>query len=386
MEDPLGSNFKRVRLTGTRFNGGRLPVDSLIELQKYQDVLRIAAEAEWNRDHPGQDSPADLKDSVSLAIERIDEGSADVLLVFEQVQEYQQYQAEARAVTDSIVKAAYSGATIPKLEGLSDSEEYSFRTTVSQIGSTLEPGQTMELYLSDPSAPPITISSESRVKASENLLAGVDFLLAPEVIATPNDSSRVDVSLIGKITALDAERATYNFVQSDGTEIKGRYGNCPHLVEDLRSVLNTTSDGPLTRVSGELRTYTTDAPRLWTTTGVEQLQYDDTESGRRLTELASLNSDWDGAGAPPISSVALDAAQTILRAIEAARFPRPGIFPTPDGGVLIEWGNSESVESVEILEDASFETFRLPAGKSQGEHGSGINIDEAIDFVKRVKA
>ena len=386
METAPDPRFKRVRLTGTRFNGGRLPVDSLIELQKYQEVLRIAAKAEWNRDHPGKDSPEDLSDSVSLAIERIDEGSADILLVFEEIQQYQHYQAEARQVTDTIVTAAYSGTPIPKLEGLSANEEYEFRTVVSRLGSTLEDGQTLEFYSSDPSVPPVEISIESRVRASESLLAGEDFLLSPELTMDVNDSSRSDVSLIGKITALDADRATYHFVQTDGTTIKGRYTNKPELVEDLRAVLNTSSEGPLTRVSGELRTYAVDAPRLWSTTVVEQLQYDDTESGRRLTKLASLANGWDDARAPQISSTALDAAQVILREIESSRIPRPGIFPTADGGVLLEWGNSESVESVEILEDGSFETFQLPAGQAQGEHSAGPNINEAVEFIKRVKA
>ncbi|MCV7636489.1 hypothetical protein M3B10_009795, partial [Micrococcus luteus] len=169
METAPDPRFKRVRLTGTRFDGGRLPVDSLIELQKYQEVLRIAAKAEWNRDHPGKDSPEDLNDSVSLAIERIDEGSADILLVFEEIQQYQHYQAEARQVTDTIVTAAYSGMPIPKLEGLSANEEYEFRTVVSRLGSTLEDGQTLEFYSSDPSVPPVEISIESRVRASESL-------------------------------------------------------------------------------------------------------------------------------------------------------------------------------------------------------------------------
>ena len=106
MGDERKPGVKRVRLSGARFDGGRLPVDSLVELQKYQDVVRIAAEAEWRQAHPDEDIPADLRSSVSLTIERIDEGSADVFLAFEQHQVYVQYQAEAQDVADVFLFAA----------------------------------------------------------------------------------------------------------------------------------------------------------------------------------------------------------------------------------------------------------------------------------------
>ena len=60
MEDEGRPQVKRVRLTGARFEGGRLPVDSLVELQKYQDIVRIAAEAEWKQVHPGEQLPDDF--------------------------------------------------------------------------------------------------------------------------------------------------------------------------------------------------------------------------------------------------------------------------------------------------------------------------------------
>ena len=90
MSDEPQPSVKRFRLTGARFEGGRLPVDSLVELEHYQDVVRIAAEAEWRHDHPGEELPSGLREAVSLTIERIDEGSADVFLAFEQHAVYQQ--------------------------------------------------------------------------------------------------------------------------------------------------------------------------------------------------------------------------------------------------------------------------------------------------------
>ena len=66
MSDEPQPSAKRFRLTGARFDGGRLPVDSLVELERYQDVIRIAAEAEWRHDHPDAELPSDFRESVRL--------------------------------------------------------------------------------------------------------------------------------------------------------------------------------------------------------------------------------------------------------------------------------------------------------------------------------
>jgi len=165
--DERKPGVKRVRLTGARFDGGRLPVDSLVELQNYQDVVRIAAMAKWRLEHPGEELPSDLRNSVSLTIERIDEGSADVSLAFEQHQVYVHYQVEAQDAADAIIVAAYSGASIPELPALSLAEDVEFREAVSQIGVTLGPEHSIEFYPSSPDAQPVTITVETRLRGLE---------------------------------------------------------------------------------------------------------------------------------------------------------------------------------------------------------------------------
>ena len=64
---------KRIRLSGARFDGGRPPIDSLVEFKSYQDAVRAMARHEWLRDHPGEAAPGTLNDSVRLTIERIEE-------------------------------------------------------------------------------------------------------------------------------------------------------------------------------------------------------------------------------------------------------------------------------------------------------------------------
>lgn len=380
------SELKRVRLTGARFEGGRLPVDSLVELQKYQDIVRIAAEAEWKQEHPDEDIPEDLRSSVSLTIERIDEGSADILLAFEQHQAYDHYQVEAQEDADAFLVAAYSGTEIPELPGLSEEEAYQFRVIVAGFGSTLQPGQTIEYYPDAPSASPITISVETRDQAVGALLTPEDFLRPPEPEPDKASLQKVNESLVGKVTALDADEMTYRFTLHDGRRLTGRYKSHPSLLEDLRKVVNDAEEGPLTRVTGELQVKNGELFRFWKTVSVEQVQFDDTDWGQRLGEFATLRSNWDGSGAEQISPVALDAAQTVLRAVTEVGRERPGVFPTTEGGVLLEWGSAQSVVSVELLSDGTYETFALAAGEKRGEHSEGDNLTVAIEFLKAVEA
>ena len=380
MENEERPGFKRVRLTGARFEGGRLPVDSLTELQKYQDIVRIAAEAEWRQEHPEEDVPQDLHSSVSLTIDRINKGSADLLLAFEE-QTYDQYQVDGQNMVDLFIVAAYSNTEIPELQALTPYEAYKFRAIVAQLGSTLSSDQTIEYYPNAPESAPVVISVESHKLAHENLLSAEDFLLVPETEVEETGLQKFNESLIGKVTALDTDKMTYRFTLQDGQQLTGHYKRQVKILDDLREVVNEAAEGPLTKISGELQTKNDELFRFWHTFSVEQVQFDNTVWGQRLTEFASLRRDWDEAGAEQISSVALDAAQAILRTLDEANIERPGVFPTPDGGVLLEWGSTDSVVSVELLDDGSFETFSLAAGQDRGEHSTGENLELAIDFV-----
>lgn len=217
------SEFKRVRLTGARFEGGRLPVDSLVELQKYQEIVRIAAEAEWKGENPGQDAPLDLLDAISLTIERIDVGSADIFLAFEHHQEYAQYQEDAQEAASAVLAAAYSGEEVPDLPGLSASDAYGFRTIVAELGSTLGPDQAIEYYPHATGSTPITISADTRKHALEALLAPENFLLPSEQPEELPSLTKENVSLVGKVTALDTDKQTYKFTLQDGRKLLGHY-------------------------------------------------------------------------------------------------------------------------------------------------------------------
>ncbi|WP_417218144.1 hypothetical protein [Arthrobacter sp.] len=379
-------DVKRVRLTGARFDGGRLPIDSLAELQKYQEVVRIAAEAEWRQAHPQEDLPGGFHDSVRLTIERIDEGSADVFLAFEQQQTYVQYQTEAQEAADAYIIAAYSDAPLPDLPSLTADENHRFREAVAHIGTTLEPEQSIEFYPGGPNSSPISITVETRANAADRLFPIEDFLLSPDPEPNIRGLQSSSESLTGRVTVLDADNKKFTLVLADGAEVHGWYRQRPELLEDFRSVVNSTVEGPLTRITGDLQTRDKKPFRFWEVASIERIEFDDTHWGDRLRDFAALPSRWDGDEAVQISSTALDAAQKLLQSVNRENANVPGVFPTEDGGVLIEWANAAGVRSVEILSDGSFEMFALRLDQREGQHIEAIDLTAAIAFVEGEEA
>lgn len=75
-EDSAEEHFARFTLDGDRFAGARLPIDALVELQRYREMVLEAARQAWFADHPGQPIPEDFEREFDLAISDVEDGSA----------------------------------------------------------------------------------------------------------------------------------------------------------------------------------------------------------------------------------------------------------------------------------------------------------------------
>jgi len=382
MASERASDVTRVRLRGARFERGRLPVDSLVELEKYQEIIRVAATAEWRKAHGGKEPPTDFQSSVSLTIERIDEGSADVYLAFEQQAVYAEYQAQARDSADATIVAAYSDAPLPELPYLTEAEEQELRGGIAQLGKTLQPDQSIEYYPDGPDSTPITITVATRKEAADRLFGIENFLISDDETTEASELTTRIESLVGRVTVIDADKQHFTLELPDGGSVGGLYKNNPGLLEDLRAVVNSTARGPLTRISGKLQSKNGAPWRFKESTEVQQVEFDDTPWGRRLTEFAQLRPGWDGGGASQISSPALDAAQQLLRAVDSAEVERPGVYPTEEGGILVEWADAAAVRNVEILVEGGYELFAMKRDQSHGEQTTTGDLTVAVDFAK----
>lgn len=371
---------RRIRLTGERFEGGRLPVDSLVELERYQALLRLVARSTWEADHPGEQLPVDFDDEVSLTIDRIEEGSADIFLVFEQHAAFVEYQERADDTVSEAIAAAYEARDLPALPAAIEGEVIE---RITLLGESLETGQSIEVYTAGPAAEPTRIDREARREVIDNF-AFEAFVNAPPSAPSGKLWTHPE-TLVGRITEVDAEKATYRFESLRHGTLIGHYDRESSLLDDIRAVLNSETEAPILRVEGQLQ-HRRDgrAFRFTETVAVEEFVLGNEPWAPRLIELAQLTSGWsDGVAGSPIVVTALEGANSILSAIVAAGLPTPGIFPAEEGGVLLEWATLEAVRSVEITADGEYELFQRSAGGA-GALTTTASLQEAIDFARGV--
>lgn len=380
MGDEADARGKRIKLTGSRFEGGRLPIDSLIELERYQRAVQLMAEHAWRREHPGEAPPTEVTESASLAIERIEEGSADIYLAFEQVAIQQEYRLEAQDAVDSTLEAAYMGLELPPLP---DDIADDVRETLAEIGETLQAGQAMQFFVDDPSIGAIEINVETRPAATARLILST-FMQEPAP-RVDGGVTHEETSLVARVTVIDAQKMRYTLDSEEHGTVRGRYRNDPEILDALRDVVNSTSEGPLTRIFGDLRFKEAKPWSFWTTTKIERVEFDETEWGRSLARYAALPTAWAGGHGEQISSIALDATQALMRLLSSEAHP-PAMAPTEEGGVLLEWTSTSGIRSVEILADGTFELFSMGIDEQRGQQTETVDVSAAASFVKGVGA
>ena len=93
----------------------------------------------------------------------------------------------------------------------------------------------------------------------------------------------------------------------------------------------------------------------------------------RLLELCQLEDGWlDGEGLA-MNAETRDSAWEICKSVEKDGYPRPGIYPTPEGGIQLEWllGEPHGARGIIVFRlepDLSYDLHRVTfADKSYDE-------------------
>lgn len=371
----------RIRLTGDRFKGGRLPVDSLVELERYQRLLRTAAEAEWARAHPDEELPADFDENISLTIERIEDGSADVYLAFEQHAIYAEYQESSQNLVDSTIAAAYDPTPGRSLPQLPPEIETEILEGVAALGETLTPDQSFQLYPEGPKGPAVSVTVESRAQASEKLFKA-DFFLTEEPAEVEVVKRTDETTLVGRFTKIDARAKSYRFESEQYGELSGKYTETARAA-DIRALVEAPDLAPITRITAMVNFRDGRATSIKNLLSVEEFITTDAAWGERLRELASMAAGWDGDEAEPIVFAALDHAKAVLEKIEEAGTKLPNVFPVEDGGISLEWASPEAVRSIEVTPNGAYALFYLPPGSFDGQHDLVLDLPSAVAFATK---
>lgn len=430
-EDESGF-FASLKLDGARFNGGRLPIDALVELQRYKELILEAAKQAWREANPGEEVPADFSSEFDLAVTEIEDGSA--VPVMEKTRTaydsfYDAGRLDVEALFADIVNRNF-GVILPDSGQDDDSDQES--PSVDEDEGEAEDGIPLDEASSDDAAEvgdAADAESEDEEEASNqskqrllsslasldafrdfgSSLRGEDSLVlsgtetheevritsetAPRVfrpifeqlaldLEVPEEEalerSKYTSTVAGRLIALNAEARNFKIKTLLYDQVHGRYKEAERL-EDLKAVLESSAQAPLIRVTGRMSWLGDRLKQILNVDEVELLEIETEPWSRRIVELASLAKNWHPEldKSPLISFTAIDAAREVLRATQKSEIS-PGIYPGEDGGVIVEWSSPQRVVTLEISPEPDFFLFHLDVASGDAAEFDTEDLSEVI--------
>jgi hypothetical protein len=187
---------------------------------------------------------------------------------------------------------------------------------------------------------------------------------------------RSNRSALGRIVEIDAEASTFTLRTPDRNPVKCHFES--ELFTFIRGALQPDGAGPVVAIEGEavlddrdriLRMHVAEvalnddpadaseevpeAQPRFPALEREHLGTPNTKLLQRLDELAALRDGWlDGAGRSPATGV-IGALREIAGELFASDNAPLRLYPTPEGGVQLEWRSGTTESSVEVKADLS---------------------------------
>lgn len=421
--------FASLKLDGARFNGGRLPIDALVELQRYRELILEAAKQAWREANPGEEVPADFSKEFDLAVTEIEDGSA--IPVMERTRSaydgfYDAGRLDVEALFADIVNRNF-GVILPDSGQSDDSDQQSPSAVEDQDEAEDEtpfddvgPDEAKEV-VDEVDAKSDEASTQSKQRLLSSLasldafrdfgssLREEDSLVlngtetheevritsetAPRVfrpifeqltldLEMPEEEaperSKYTSTVAGRLIALNADARNFKIKTLLFDQVHGRYKEAERL-EDLKAVLESSAQAPLIRVTGRMSFLGDQLKQILDVDKIELLEIETEPWSRRIVELASLARNWHPEldKSPLISFIAIDAAREVLRAAQNCEIS-PGIYPGEDGGVIVEWGSPQRVVTLEISPEPDFFLFHLDVASGDAAEFDTEDLSEVI--------
>lgn len=344
--------FARLRLTGGRFDGDGMPVETLAELAQYRELVLGVARAQFLSENPERKRvPRGFTDRLQLRLRTVEEGSA-VPVLERPAQEgtllapEDEFTRARDAIEDAVAAAEADEPPPPRFppEAL---------VLFNRFGQTLKPDEAIELRRGSATTGP-RYTAQTRRK----------------LVLRQKSTYQEELHGIGWISEVDGNGMS--------CRIRLRLGpNSPVpapldevIFGPVRDVLEPNGEGPPVWVSG-VGVFDSDQGLLRFDSIHEVSVLDEPEDlaslDRRLEELASLNTGWlDGDGVRPDGDV-LQRASCMLADLLTFEVPRPRVFATPEGGVQAEWTIADHEISVTFEPDGRLYAVSVNLASGQAE-------------------
>jgi len=353
--------FARLRLTGGRFDGDGMPVETLVELTAYRDLVVGVAKELFRTRHPHrQRVPRGFEDRLHLRLRTVEDGSAVPVLeralpegtLLAPDDEFTQ----ARDLIEEAVAAVDDEAPLP------DAFPTDALVLFNRFGQTLRADEAIELRRGRATSGP---------------------RYTPEVrkalVLKQKQTYQQEVHDFGWVLDVDSVgmRCLIRLRMGPGTPIPAPLDEVTFA--PVKEALEPNGAGPPVRISG-IGVFDAERGLIRLDSIHDATILDDPEDlaalDHRLDELASLEPGWlDGEGIPP-DAVVIARARRILADLMSFEVPRPRVFPTPEGGVQAEWTVGDHEISVTFEPDGKLYAVSVNVASGQTQEPQ-LTADDA---------
>lgn len=364
--------FATVTMDGDQFEHGRLPVRALAELQRYAALVLQAAELKWREGNPGKDLPEDFHESFQLTIAEVRPGSATSVLERPAASVYDPYYEEGRVDFEAALQGVLSDQTPDPWRELLASNDF------GELGSSLNEGEFLSLPATGLRNAEIKVTPSDytkKIHTAHEAATRISLPPPPMVVQRRKESAWI----VARLVALNGLASKFT-VLVDDSGVNGKFTN-PEVFDEMKAVLGTSEKSPVVRIFGRMSFVDDELDRILDAEIVQVLEVDGEPWSGRFIELAHLAEGWNDEAqtSEPVAFSAMDGAREILRYVMATGLDLPGIYPSEDGGISLEWASPLRVITIEVSPDGLFEMNRY------SRDGENVSVDptENLDEVKK---
>ncbi|WP_156466321.1 hypothetical protein [Janibacter sp. Soil728] len=366
MTDTERREFGHVRMAGGRYDTPGLPLAGADELRRYEALVIKVAKNLFLTDHPRRKrAPRGFDSLGELRITAVNSGS--VVPVLERPVTARSSSATLTDVPDyldrarALINDAFRGVAAPA-SSVPRGYPPELLRDLAQLGRSLGPVERIE-FSSDQEPTPAIVSQETRKRL--------------HAIANLGEFE-VERLLIGQVTGLRESPRQFDLALADGTKVTGSFTDS-ETYDELQTFQGRSDRAPLASLSvvavvslqGSLQKVTDvlgiepALPPAW---------------AERLKVLGGLGRGWLEPDTPSISEQAIDSAEQFLFACLDEGFPRPRIYPTPQGGVILEWPQDDFDLDVEFNDGrAHIQFVSLTSEEEWDKVIDWLDIDSLIE-------
>lgn len=332
----MQQDFLKPRLVGGRFDEHTLPLDVLKDWAAFEElVIEVAKDIYLKENKDRKRTPRGFTDDFSLHLTAVEPGSAiPVLKRYFNGERlpFSDHFDRALGLVQAAVIAVNMGQAVP------DDFPRDFLGYFNRFGSSLREGERIEWTA--PGSNTATVYDRSTRK---------------KLVLTGAKSYQSTADMRGWIMELNAEKDSYTFKVISGPKLIGRYPRelANRVLEAVGEFQRDKFQSCKVLVRGLTDYDLNDQPvRVAETHHVEMLDPNDVAA--RCEELTQLKDGWlDGEGKAP-SKEGLQSFLAAWNGADTVALPLPHIYPTPEGGVQMEWTQGDW----EISAEVELETLR----------------------------